>query len=142
MASASRFWRRLLGLHPRQDLDLRGGAALDVPDPGSGSGSSQRDRAGNRSAGAPGMMRLADVRPVRVPRGCVDGVHAHMRKVGRDGFEGLGLWAGRQAGDTFTVEEAIIPAQKHIRTEDGVCVITGPEELHRLNVWLYRKKLS
>ena len=88
------------------------------------------------------MMRLADVRSVRVPRRCADIVHAHMRKVGRDGFEGLGLWAGRQSGDTFTVEEAIIPEQKHIRTEDGVCVITGAEELHRLNVWLYRKGLS
>jgi hypothetical protein len=88
------------------------------------------------------MMRLADVRSVRVPRSCADAVHAHMRAVGRNGFEGIGLWAGRQVGDTFTVEEAVIPAQKHIRTEDGVCVITGPEELHRLNVWLYRKKLS
>jgi hypothetical protein len=88
------------------------------------------------------MMRLADVRSVRVPRSCADAVHAHMRKVGREGFEGLGLWAGRQIGDVFTVEEAIIPAQKHIRTEDGVCVITEAQELHRLNVWLYRKKLS
>ena len=88
------------------------------------------------------MMRLADVRSVQVPRRCADTVHAHMRKVGRDGFEGLGLWAGHQSGDIFTVEEAIIPAQKHIRTEDGVCVITGAEELHRLNVWLYRKGLS
>jgi hypothetical protein len=88
------------------------------------------------------MMRLADVRSVRVPRNCADAVHAHMRKVGRDGFEGLGLWAGRQTGDTFTVEEAVIPAQRYIRTEDGVCVITGSEELHRLNVWLYRRKLS
>jgi hypothetical protein len=88
------------------------------------------------------MMRLADVRSVRAPRNCADAVHAHMRKVGRDGFEGLGLWAGRQTGDTFTVEEAVIPAQRYIRTEDGVCVITGSEELHRLNVWLYRRKLS
>jgi hypothetical protein len=88
------------------------------------------------------MSRLADVRTVMVPRACADIVHAHMRKVGRDGFEGLGLWAGRQIGDAFTVEEAVIPAQKHIRTEDGVCVITGAEELHRLNVWLYRTRLS
>lgn len=88
------------------------------------------------------MMRLSDVRSVRVPRNCANAVHTHMRKVGRDGFEGLGLWAGRQSGDVFTVEEAVIPAQKHIRTEDGVCVITEAQELHRLNVWLYRKKLS
>ncbi|WP_316173353.1 MULTISPECIES: Mov34/MPN/PAD-1 family protein [unclassified Bradyrhizobium] len=88
------------------------------------------------------MMRLADVRTVRVPRNCAEAVHAHMRKVGRQGFEGLALWAGTQTGEIFTVQEAVIPAQKHIRTEDGVCVITEAQELHRLNVWLYRRKLS
>jgi hypothetical protein len=88
------------------------------------------------------MMRLADVRSVRVPRNCAEAVHAHLRKVGHQGFEGLGLWAGTQTGDLFTVQEAVIPAQKHIRTEDGVCVITEAQELHRLNVWLYRSKLS
>lgn len=88
------------------------------------------------------MTRLADVRSVRVPRSCAEAVHVHMRKVGRQGFEGLGLWAGVQTSDLFTVQEAVIPAQKHIRTEDGVCVVTEAEELHRLNVWLYRRKLS
>jgi proteasome lid subunit RPN8/RPN11 len=71
----------------------------------------------------------------------VDEVHAHLRAVGRDGHEGLGLWAGTQESDQFTVRQAIIPVQKHIRTRDGVCVAIGPDELHRLNVRLYKEKL-
>jgi Prokaryotic homologs of the JAB domain len=88
------------------------------------------------------MNRIADVKALSVPRNCVDDLHAHLRKVGREGHEGLGLWVGRQAGDHFQVHKTLIPAQRHIRTADGVCVVTGPEELHRINVWLYRQQLA
>jgi hypothetical protein len=88
------------------------------------------------------MNRIADVTALSIPRNCVDDLHAHLRKVGREGHEGLGLWVGRQAGDHFQVQKTLIPAQRHIRTADGVCVVTGPEELHRINVWLYRQKLA
>jgi hypothetical protein len=40
------------------------------------------------------------------------------------------------------VLQAVIPAQRHIRTSDGVCVVMGPEELHRINVWLYKEGLA
>jgi len=88
------------------------------------------------------MNRIAEVNIVRVPQRCIDHVQNHLRAVGGQGFEGLGLWVGKQFGSTFVVEDAIIPAQQHIRTEDGVCVITGHEELHRINVWLYRHGLA
>lgn len=88
------------------------------------------------------MNRVAEVTALSVPRICVDELHAHLRKVGRQGHEGLGLWVGRQDGPHFQVHRTIIPAQRHIRTADGVCVMIGPEELHRLNVWLYRERLA
>lgn len=87
------------------------------------------------------MNRLADVEKVLVKRRDAELVHAHLREVGRQGYEGLGLWAGRQMGPVFRVDRVIIPAQRHIRTADGVCVITGAEELHRINVWLYKNGL-
>jgi proteasome lid subunit RPN8/RPN11 len=40
------------------------------------------------------------------------------------------------------VSEALIPTQHHIRTNDGVCVSIGADELHRINVLLYEKKLT
>jgi hypothetical protein len=88
------------------------------------------------------VTRLVDVEKVLVKRRDAQRVHTHLRDVGRQGYEGLGLWAGRQTGSVFQVDQAIIPAQRHIRTADGVCVITGAEELHRINVWLYRNGLT
>ncbi len=87
-------------------------------------------------------MRLVDVSRVVVPRNCVEQVQGHLRSVGRDGHEGLGLWVGTQDGSRFTVHEALIPAQRHIRTGDGVCVVVGPEELHRINRWLFERRLT
>lgn len=87
-------------------------------------------------------MTLAQVETVIVPRRCVEEVQAHMRQVGQAGHEGLGLWVGHQERDRFTVAQAVIPAQRHIRTRDGVCVVVGPEELHRLNIWLFRQGLT
>jgi len=86
-------------------------------------------------------QRLSDVTKITVPRSCVEQVHAHLRRVGAHGHEGLGLWVGGQNGPSFRVSQALIPAQRHIRTADGICVITGPEELHRINVWLYKQRL-
>jgi hypothetical protein len=88
------------------------------------------------------MTRIADVSRVVVPVSCADQTHAHLARVGRAGYEGLALWVGRQDATTFRVSETIIPEQRHIRTADGVCVIIAPEELHRLNVWLFRHKLA
>jgi hypothetical protein len=87
------------------------------------------------------VTRLADVSCIVVRRAVIEHIQAHLRRVGDDGHEGLGLWAGRQEGVRFNVDQAIIPAQRHIRTSDGVCVTIGPDELHRLNVWLFEKKL-
>lgn len=88
------------------------------------------------------MTRLADVEKVIVKRRDAERVHTHLREVGRRGYEGLGLWAGRQTGPLFHVIDAVIPVQQHIRNSDGVCVITGAEELHRINVWLFKCGLT
>ncbi len=90
-------------------------------------------------------MSLSDITRVVVPRACVDHVHAHLRAVGQDGHEGMGLWVGRQSGlsgQDFVVTQSVIPEQQHIRTPDGVCVCVGAGELHRLNVWLFRNKVT
>lgn len=87
------------------------------------------------------MTTLAEVRQIEIPRACVDTTQNHLRNVGRAGHEGLALWVGRQEGTRFRVQHALIPAQRHVRTEDGVCVCIGPEELHRINVRLFREEM-
>lgn len=88
------------------------------------------------------MTGLKDVTSVTLPRGCISTTHAHLRSVGREGNEGMALWVGVQQDRHFAVAETVIPAQRHIRTSDGVCVIVPAEELHRLNVWLYKRGLK
>lgn len=88
------------------------------------------------------MTALEAVRTVDLPRDCVSAVQAHLRSVGQQGYEGMALWVGVQQEQHFAVTETVIPAQRHIRTSDGVCVMVPAEELHRLNVWLYRRGLT
>ncbi|WP_071074436.1 Mov34/MPN/PAD-1 family protein [Mesorhizobium sp. LCM 4577] len=88
------------------------------------------------------MTALKDVATVALPQLCVSKIQAHLRAVGQQGYEGMALWAGVQRERHFEVTEAIIPQQRHIRTSDGVCVIVPAEELHRLNVLLYKRNLK
>ena len=87
-------------------------------------------------------MTLAEVRRVLVPTSCASAVETHLRAVGRQGYEGLALWVGRQQGDIFRVSETVIPEQNHISNADGVCVIVEGGALHRLNVRLYKEGLT
>jgi hypothetical protein len=85
---------------------------------------------------------LAHVKKVVVPSACVEEAHAHLRRVGREGLEGFALWAGELDGDTFLVRANIIPAQRGLGSDLGVCVVVGGEELHRINVWLYEHDMT
>ncbi len=83
------------------------------------------------------MKGFLGVKTIVVPRAAVAEAHAHLSRVGRAGFEGFALWAGILEGRRFMVREIVIPTQKGIKAENGVCVRVESEELHRINVWLY-----
>lgn len=57
---------------------------------------------------------------------------------GRDGYELFVVWSGTRDGEAFIVMEVHIPAQMSYKTDAGLCVRVDGEELHRLNVWLYK----
>lgn len=88
------------------------------------------------------MKGFLGVQSVRVARSLAIEANDHLRKVGLRGLEGFALWVGTRNGDTFTVEKTLIPDQEGIRSRMGVSVSVGPEELHRINVWLFRNKMS
>lgn len=73
---------------------------------------------------------------------CAVAVEAHLRAVGKDGHEGMALWLGVQDGHEFMVSKTLVPKQRHIRNADGVCVVIDADELHRLNVLLYKEGLT
>lgn len=88
------------------------------------------------------MSGLAHVKKVIVPSSCVEESHSHLRRVGEAGFEGFALWAGELDGDIFSVCTSLIPHQHGLRSDLGVCVVVGGDELHRINVWLYEHGMT
>jgi hypothetical protein len=84
---------------------------------------------------------LMDVTQVSLPAQVRQTTRNHLRDVGLEGLEGMVLWAGRFAGATFQVTDAIVPQQQGHRTEHGLAVSVPGDELHRINMWLYRNKL-
>jgi len=84
------------------------------------------------------MTGFRDIQQIRVPIDVVEEANEFLREMGLRQSEGFVLWVGSRQDSTFFVDEAVIPKQTGYVGEDGVCVAVGAEELHRLNVWLYR----
>ncbi len=82
------------------------------------------------------------VKAVSIPRRLALETHAHLRHISRQNLEGFALWAGVLQRDTFFVTRVRIPEQAGVRTDDGLLVMVGNDELHRLNVWLYEEGLT
>lgn len=88
------------------------------------------------------MKGLLGVTNIYFTKRVISEAIAHLRTVGNRGLEGVALWAGKQVAGEFTVERVIIPVQKAFRTEHGLLYTVGPEELHRINVWLYENQMT
>jgi hypothetical protein len=84
---------------------------------------------------------LQDVRHVRVPARVVRDTHNHLAARGRQGFEGMALWAGQHDGETFQVQTCIVPRQQGHRTAHGLAVTVSGDELREINLALYRASL-
>lgn len=88
------------------------------------------------------MNGFEHITEILVPDEIAQEANFHLRRIGQRGLEGFSLWAGEMRGTSFFVRVNIVPAQTGHRTESGVCVSVGPQELHRINVWLYENRMS
>jgi proteasome lid subunit RPN8/RPN11 len=88
------------------------------------------------------VNRLAEVQRLLVPSSIAQGAHAHLQRVGRRQVEGVALWAGQIDGHDARITTTIIPQQTALRLPTGLIYIVNDEELHRLNVRLYREGLT
>lgn len=84
------------------------------------------------------MSSFLNIGEIIVPQTVVESGQAFMQDAGRRGCEGMVLWIGCPADNRFEVRELLIPKQRGIRTPDGVCVVVDGDELHRINVALFR----
>ena len=83
-----------------------------------------------------------DLEQIIVPASLAEHANKHLRAVGMAGYEGFALWAGKREDPLFHVTECIIPAQRGMRYEEGVCVRVDADELFRINVHLFRSGLE
>jgi hypothetical protein len=81
------------------------------------------------------------VKQLVVPQSIADETQKFLRAAGRLGNEGMVLWVGKGEDDLFHVTDLLIPKQKGIRTREGVCVVVDTDEMHRINVELFKSGL-
>ena len=77
---------------------------------------------------------------VQVDAAAIDETRDHLRQMGRKGLEGLALWVGPANGATFAVKGALIPRQTGSSSDHGLLVQVDGDELHRINVELYKRE--
>lgn len=88
------------------------------------------------------MKGYLELRQIIIPLKCIEEAYDHMRKMGKQGFEGVALFAGKEVGERFMVDRTLVPKQIALSIEYGLLYSVPGEELHRLNVFLYENNLS
>lgn len=87
------------------------------------------------------MKGYQDISRILLPRSVAHEGHKFLRLVGERGAEGMVLWIGALDDTQFKITDLLIPRQRGIRTEDGICVLVESEELRRINLELYHSGL-
>lgn len=83
------------------------------------------------------MADFLRLKRVSIPLSVLRQTANFLRQVGRHGHEGLAFWCGKVDQEEAVVERIIIPDQRPIRAENGICVTVGSQALHDLNVFLF-----
>jgi len=78
-----------------------------------------------------------DIERVLVPREIVLEGHRFLSLVGKQRHEGIALWVGVREGDTFLVTNLLIPRQKGVSGDSGLCAVIEGDELARIGRELY-----
>lgn len=83
-------------------------------------------------------MTLQDVARFQVPRNLVSETERALREAGADGYELFVLWSGKLENSVFKVHTCHVPKQESFKLDTGLCVRVSGDELHHLNMWLYK----
>jgi proteasome lid subunit RPN8/RPN11 len=88
------------------------------------------------------MSALEEIKTIKVSSASCEQALHYMRSAGSRGVEGVALWAGRVHGTDFHVVKTVIPEQTALRLPSGLLYVVDDDELHRINVGLYRDGLT
>lgn len=84
------------------------------------------------------MVGFLEITTIRIPLDKISEAYKIMRYAGSKGVEGMALFAGKQKGNTFEIFETIVPKQNSYKLESGLMYAVEADELHRINVWLFK----
>jgi len=87
------------------------------------------------------MTSLSNIETVFLPKKLANKTQLFLRTVGQSRKEGLALWVGSIDGRTFRITNILVPRQRGIRSDDGVCVVVSSEEMLRINMELHQSGL-
>lgn len=86
------------------------------------------------------MTGFLDIQSVVVPREIVMEGHRFLRLAGQQRMEGIALWVGYREGTTFVISDLLVPHQRGVSNESGLCAIIHGDELARIGRMLYDAK--
>lgn len=84
------------------------------------------------------MTGFSEINRVNIPFKKLEEVYDHLRNAGEKRVEGVALFSGKVENTSFNVLNTIIPKQETFNHDGGLLYTVDAEELHRINVWLYR----
>jgi hypothetical protein len=87
------------------------------------------------------MSGFSGIRRVTIPKDELARGYEFLREAGKLGYEGLLLLVGLALDESFSVIEVWIPRQRGERTADGICVVVDADEMHQINVTLFKRGL-
>jgi len=87
------------------------------------------------------MSGFQEISKIIIPSECIKKAYELMRCAGENRVEGVALFAGYEKDSEFYISQTIIPKQTVYRLELGLLYAVDADELHRINVWLYKNNL-
>jgi proteasome lid subunit RPN8/RPN11 len=87
------------------------------------------------------MNGLIDINSFEFESRHIDEAYSFLKKAGKKSYEAVALFAGKLEGKMAIVTEVICPLQVSSRSQYGLMYTVDGKELHRINLWLYQKKL-
>jgi hypothetical protein len=88
------------------------------------------------------MKGFLDIQRFEFDYSSVKEAYSFLNKAGKKSFEAVALFAGRIDGDVAIIDNVIFPLQESLKTRYGLLYTVDGEELHRINLWLYKNNLK
>jgi len=88
------------------------------------------------------MIGYTGIETIEINQTQLEYAFKFLRYAGTKGVEGVALFAGITLDTVFHVKETIIPEQKSYILEQGLMYAVDSNEMHRLNLELYKNEMQ